>query len=70
LGGFILPIMFGTLMDLTANRSSAFPRICGVVRVSTIWRYWTEVWATELMGSRARAFRLRGWPSPFNQGKS
>ena len=43
LGGFILPIMFGALMDLTGIRSSAFMLMYGVVWVSLIWMYWTEV---------------------------
>jgi MFS transporter, NNP family, nitrate/nitrite transporter len=60
LGGFILPIMFGALLDLTGIRSSAFMPMFGVVWVSLIWMYWTAVRATELMGSRARAFRLHG----------
>jgi len=60
LGGFILPIMFGALLDLTGIRSSAFMPMFGVVWVSLIWMYWTAVRATEPMGSRARAFRLHG----------
>ena len=43
LGGFVLPIMFGALMDLTGIRSSAFMLMYGVVWVSLIWMYWTEV---------------------------
>ncbi|MFT3849877.1 MAG: nitrate/nitrite transporter [Propionivibrio sp.] len=42
LGGFILPIMFGGLLDLTGIRSSAFMLMYGVVWVSLIWIYWTE----------------------------
>jgi NNP family nitrate/nitrite transporter-like MFS transporter len=42
LGGFILPIMFGALMDITGIRSSAFMLLYGVVWVSLIWIYWTE----------------------------
>ena len=42
LGGFVLPIMFGALMDLTGIRSSAFMLMYGVVWVSLIWIYWTE----------------------------
>ncbi|MBK9029188.1 MAG: NarK/NasA family nitrate transporter [Propionivibrio sp.] len=42
LGGFVLPIMFGGLMDLTGIRSSAFMLMYGVVWVSLIWIYWTE----------------------------
>jgi NNP family nitrate/nitrite transporter-like MFS transporter len=53
LGGFVLPIMFGALMDLTGVRSSAFMLMYGVVWVSLIWMYWTEVRKTEMMGSNA-----------------
>lgn len=53
LGGFILPIMFGALMDLTGVRSSAFMLMYGVVWVSLIWMYWTEVRKTEVMGQNA-----------------
>ncbi len=50
LGGFVLPILFGALMDLTGIRSSAFMLMYGVVWVSLIWMYWTEVRKTALMG--------------------
>ena len=53
LGGFILPIMFGALMDLTGVRSSAFMLMYGVVWVSLIWMYWTEVRSREIMGKNA-----------------
>jgi NNP family nitrate/nitrite transporter-like MFS transporter len=60
LGGFVLPIMFGALMDLTGIRSSAFMLMYGVVWVSLIWMYWTEVRRTEVMGERAS-------PSPLSR---
>ncbi len=50
LGGFILPILFGALLDWTGVRSTAFMLMYGVVWVSLIWMYWTEVRKTELMG--------------------
>ena len=53
LGGFILPIMFGFLMDLTGIRSSAFMLMYGVVWVSLIWMYMTEVRRTDVMGRKA-----------------
>ena len=53
LGGFVLPILFGVLMDLTGVRSSAFMLMYGVVWVSLIWMYWTEVRRTEIMGRHA-----------------
>jgi len=60
LGGFILPILFGVLMDVTGVRSSAFMLMYGVVWVSLIWMYWTEVRRTELMGPNATPFALNG----------
>ena len=60
MGGFVLPIMFGALVDLTGIRSSAFMLLYGVVWVSLIWMYWTEVRRTELMGEKATKFRLAG----------
>jgi len=49
LGGFVLPIMFGALMDLTGVRSSAFMLMYGVVWVSLIWMYFTEVRGSRLI---------------------
>ncbi|MCY4756314.1 MFS transporter [Pelomonas aquatica] len=51
LGGFVLPILFGALLDLTGVRSSAFMLMYGVVWVSLIWMYWTEVRRTDVMGA-------------------
>ena len=53
LGGFVLPIMFGALMDATGIRSSAFMLMYGVVWVSLIWMYWTEVRRSDVMGHGA-----------------
>lgn len=50
LGGFVLPILFGALLDITGIRSSAFMLLYGVVWVSLIWMYWTEVRRTDVMG--------------------
>ncbi|ABM94671.1 MFS transporter [Methylibium petroleiphilum] len=58
LGGFVLPILFGVLMDLTGIRSSAFMLMYGVVWVSLIWMYWTEVRRTPVMGRDAPVFKL------------
>ncbi len=60
LGGFVLPILFGALVDITGIRSSAFMLMYGVVWVSLIWMYWTEVRRAEVMGSKATAFSLKG----------
>jgi MFS transporter, NNP family, nitrate/nitrite transporter len=43
MGGFILPILFGALVDLTGVRSSAFMLMFGIVWVSLMWMYFTEV---------------------------
>jgi len=59
LGGFVLPIMFGALMDLTGIRSSAFMLLYGVVWVSLIWMYWTEVRGSEVMGKNAKNLSLQ-----------
>jgi NNP family nitrate/nitrite transporter-like MFS transporter len=55
LGGFVLPIMFGALLDFTGVRSSAFMLMYGVVWVSLIWMYFTEVRRTRLMGPQTAA---------------
>jgi NNP family nitrate/nitrite transporter-like MFS transporter len=49
LGGFILPIMFGALVDLTGVRSSSFMLLYGVVWVSLIWMYLTEVRSSSVL---------------------
>lgn len=53
MGGFLLPILFGALVDLTGVRSSCFMLLYGVVWVSLIWMYLTEVRRIEVMGPRA-----------------
>jgi NNP family nitrate/nitrite transporter-like MFS transporter len=60
LGGFVLPIMFGALVDLTGIRSSCFMLMYGVVWVSLIWMYFTEVRRAEVIGPRAAGFSLKG----------
>ncbi len=59
LGGFILPILFGVLMDLTGIRSSAFMLMYGVVWVSLIWMYWTEVRKASPMGDSSKSLSLQ-----------
>jgi NNP family nitrate/nitrite transporter-like MFS transporter len=46
-------------MDLTGIRSSAFMLMYGVVWVSLIWMYWTEVRRSEIMGKNATPFSLQ-----------
>lgn len=43
LGGFILPILFGALVDLTGVRSSAFMFMFGIIWTSLMWMYFSEV---------------------------
>ncbi len=43
LGGFVLPIMFGAIVDLTGLNSGIFMLMYGVIWVSLIWMYLTEV---------------------------
>ena len=43
MGGFLLPIMFGILIDVTGIRSSIFILLCGITWVSLIWIYWSEI---------------------------
>lgn len=43
LGGFVLPIMFGALVDFTGINSSVFMLLWGITLVSLIWMYWTEI---------------------------
>ena len=50
LGGFLLPILFGALVDLTGIRSTSFMLMYGVVWVSLIWMYLTEVRRQPVMG--------------------
>ena len=52
LGGFFLPIMFGALVDLTGIRSSSFMLLYGIVWVSLIWMYLTEVRQAPVLGDR------------------
>lgn len=41
LGGFLLPIMFGFLLDLTGVRSTAFMLLYGTVCISLIWMHFS-----------------------------
>ena len=42
--------MFGYLLDLTGIRSSAFMLLYGIVWVSLIWMYMTEVRSRDVVG--------------------
>lgn len=54
MGGFLMPIMFGALLDLTGVRSSCFMLMFGVVWVSLLWMYWTEVRPVKISRHHAR----------------
>jgi|TARA_R110000851_G_scaffold101607_1_gene217807 NNP family nitrate/nitrite transporter-like MFS transporter len=41
-GGFLLPIMFGVLVDLTGIATTVWMLCFGVTLVSIIWMWWTE----------------------------
>jgi NNP family nitrate/nitrite transporter-like MFS transporter len=43
MGGFLLPIMFGALVDVTGVNSTIFMLMWGVTLVSLVWMYWTEI---------------------------
>jgi NNP family nitrate/nitrite transporter-like MFS transporter len=43
MGGFLLPIMFGALVDLTGVNSTIFILMWGITTVSLTWMYWTEI---------------------------
>jgi NNP family nitrate/nitrite transporter-like MFS transporter len=50
LGGFLLPIMFGAILDRLAINSSAFMLLYGIVAVSLMLNYLTEVRRAPVMG--------------------
>jgi NNP family nitrate/nitrite transporter-like MFS transporter len=43
MGGFLFPIMFGELQDLTHVRSTAFMLMLAVACIALIWMYFTEI---------------------------
>ena len=53
LGGFLLPVMFGMIVDLTGINSGIFMLMYGVVWVSLIWMYMTEVRKSSMIKSAA-----------------
>jgi len=50
LGGFLLPIIFGALVDLLRVRSTCFMFLYGVVWVSLILIYFSDVRRTPITG--------------------
>jgi NNP family nitrate/nitrite transporter-like MFS transporter len=57
LGGFLLPIMFGALIDVTGVNSTIFMLLWGITGVSLVWMYWTEI-----VPARGRRPRSRALP--------
>lgn len=55
LGGFVLPILFGVILDWLGINSSCFMFLYGVMWVSLILNYTTEVRRLPVMGERVRA---------------
>jgi NNP family nitrate/nitrite transporter-like MFS transporter len=50
LGGFLLPVMFGAILDRLGVNSSCFMLLYGIVWVSLILNYLTEVRSAPVMG--------------------
>jgi NNP family nitrate/nitrite transporter-like MFS transporter len=59
LGGFVLPIMFGAMVDLTGVRSSSFMLLYGTVCVSLVWMHFSfrkeSVGSTGIEPTKARS---------------
>ncbi len=56
LGGFVLPILFGALVDITGVRSSCFMLLYGTVCVSLVWMHYSfkpQVLAGQAAAARA-----------------
>ena len=49
LAGFVLPVLFGVLLDATGIRSSAFMVLYAWVWLSLIWMYWAEMRRTDVV---------------------
>jgi NNP family nitrate/nitrite transporter-like MFS transporter len=58
LGGFLLPIMFGAILDLLGINSSCFMLLYGIVWVSLILIYLTEVRRAPIMSERTSSATL------------
>jgi NNP family nitrate/nitrite transporter-like MFS transporter len=57
LGGFLLPIMFGAILDHLGINSSCFMLLYGIVAVSLVLNYVTEVRRAPVMGETSSAPR-------------
>jgi NNP family nitrate/nitrite transporter-like MFS transporter len=60
LGGFLLPILFGIMLDLIGVYSSCFMLLYGIVWVSLIFSYLTEVRRTHVIGNDSPVARPAG----------
>ena len=58
LGGFLLPVMFGALVDVTGVNSTVFMLLFGITGVSLVWMYWTEI--VPQRAKQQTAFGARG----------
>jgi len=54
LGGFLLPIMFGVILDRLRVNATCFMLLYGIIWVSLILNYLTEVRRTPVMGDAMR----------------
>ena len=52
LGGFVLPIMFGAIVDITGINSGIFMLMYGITWISLIWMYITEVRQVNVLQAR------------------
>ena len=55
LGGFLLPIMFGLILDWIGINSTCFMLLYGIVAVSLMLSYVTEVRRAPVMGETVRS---------------
>jgi len=55
LGGFVLPVIFGIILDWLGINCSCFMFLYGIVSVSLILNYTTEVRRLPVMGERIPA---------------
>ena len=62
IGGFLLPVLFGILVDLTGVYSSCFMLLYGIVWVTLILSYLTEVRRTDVIGDDPTTAAASGRP--------
>jgi len=64
LGGFLLPIMFGALVDLTGVNSTVFMLLWGITLVSLVWMYWSEIVPQRAHGRALDLAQIAPHPAP------